>query len=140
MFILPNYSWNIIGPNDFEAFNCLVAAFSSGMEKEEVFISKVSDTGTLGRDALSGTLALLPRRFWKCVDQLSKRFLADPTLILTDEFLPERSLMVFQARWSFLLMCSSESLLILPLLKSTSAFKQVSSRFFLALISWIFID
>ena len=108
------------GTNDFEAFNCLVAAFSSGMVKGEVFISKVSDTGTLGREALPGTLALLPRRFWKCVDQVSKRFLADPPLILTDDpkFLPEMS-----SRWCFLLMCSSERLLILLLIKSTSAFK-----------------
>ena len=50
-------------PNALVAFNCLVAAFSSGMVNWEVFISKVSDTGTLGRVTLSGTLTLLPRRF-----------------------------------------------------------------------------
>ena len=67
----------------------------------------------------------LTKKVLKCDDQHSNRFLVDPPLILTDdpEFSPERSLMVFQARWCFLLMCSLESLLILPLMKSTSAFK-----------------
>ena len=62
-------------------------------------MGKVSDTGTLGRVQLSGTLALFPRRFLKLLVQFSRRFLADSPFILTDDpkFLPERSSIVFQA-------------------------------------------
>ena len=48
-------------------------------------MGKVSDTGTLGRVQLSGTLALFPRRFLKCLVPFSKRFLADPPFILTND-------------------------------------------------------
>ena len=75
----------------------MVAALSSEKEKGEVSIGRVSDTGKLGRVQLSGTLALLPRRFSKWLYQFSKRFLAQPPFILTDdhEFLPERYFIVF---------------------------------------------
>ena len=107
------------------------------MVKEDVSIGSVSETGTVGRVQFSGTFALLPRRFSKCLDQFSRRFLADPPLILTEEpeFIPDRSLMVFQARWCCLLICSLDSLSILPLMKSTSALRYASSRFFLAVIN-----
>ena len=51
------------GPNALEALSCLVAEFNSESVKEEVFIFSVSETGTLGRVSMSGTLAGLPRRF-----------------------------------------------------------------------------
>ena len=51
------------GPNALEAFSCLVADFNSGSVNGDVFISSGSDTGTLGRVLISGTLAGLPRRF-----------------------------------------------------------------------------
>ena len=88
------------GPKALEDLRFLVAALSSEMEKGEVSIGRVSDTGTLGRVQLSGTLALLARRLSKWLDQFSKRFLAEPPFILTDdpEFMPERSFIVFQAR------------------------------------------
>ena len=88
------------GPKALEDLRFLVAALSSGMEKGEVSTGRVSDTGILGRVQLSGTLVLLPRRFLKWLYQFSKRFLAEPPFILTDdpEFLPERSFIVFQAR------------------------------------------
>ena len=125
------------GPKALEDFRFLVAALSSGMVKEDVSIGRVSETGTVGRVQFSGTFALLPRRFSKWLDQFSRRFLADPPLILTEEpvFLPDRSLMVFQARWCCLLICSLDSLSILPLMKSTSALRYASSRFFLAVIN-----
>ena len=55
------------GPKALEDLRFLVAALSSEIEKGEVSIGRVSDTGTLGRVQLSGTLALLPRRlsFWQ---------------------------------------------------------------------------
>ena len=81
------------GPKALEDFRFLVAALSSEMVKEDVSIGSVSETGTLGRVQFSGTLALLPRRFSKWLDQFSRRFLADPPLILTEEpeFLPDGS-------------------------------------------------
>ena len=105
------------GPRTLEDFRFLVAALSSEMVKDDVWIGRVSETGTLGRVQFSGTLALLPRRFSKWLDQFSRRFLADPPLILTEEpqFLSE-VLMVFQARWCCLLICSLDSLSILSLM------------------------
>ena len=63
-------SFNIIacilsGPKALEDFKILVADLSSLMVKGDVSMGKVSDTGTLGRVQLSGTLALFPRRFLK---------------------------------------------------------------------------
>ena len=77
------------GPKALEDLRFLVAALSSGMETT----GRVSDTGILGRVQLSGTLALLPRRFSKWLDQFYKRILAEPPFILADdpEFLTERS-------------------------------------------------
>ena len=63
----------------------LVADLSSAREKGELSIGRVPDTGTLGSVQVSGTLALLPRRFSKWLDQFSKRFLAEPPFILTEE-------------------------------------------------------
>ena len=91
------------GPKALDDLRLLVADLSSAREKGELSIGRVPDTGTLGSVQVSGTLALLPRRFSKWLDQFSKRFLAEPPFILTEEpeFLPERSFMVFQARWCF---------------------------------------
>ena len=46
-----------------EAFSCLAPDFNSEIVNKEVSIYKVSDTDTLAIVSLSGTLALLPRRF-----------------------------------------------------------------------------
>ena len=88
------------GPKALEGFKNSVAVLSSLMVKGDVSIGKVSDIGTLGRVQLSGTFALFPRRFLKWFNQFSRRFLAEPPFIRTDdpEFLPERSLTVFHAR------------------------------------------
>ena len=51
------------GPNALEAFSCFVADFNSESENKDAFISSVSDTVTLGRLSMSGTLAGLPKRF-----------------------------------------------------------------------------
>ena len=51
--------------NALEEFKNLVVDLSSLMVKREVLMGEVSDTGTLGRVQLSGTLALFPRRFLK---------------------------------------------------------------------------
>ena len=81
------------GPKALEGFKNSVAVLSSLMVKGDVSIGKVSDTGTLGRVQLSGTFALFPRRFLKWLNQFSRRFLAEPPFIRTEdpEFLPERS-------------------------------------------------
>ena len=42
---------------------CLVADFNSERVNKDIFISSVSDTVTLRRVLMSGTLAGLPRRF-----------------------------------------------------------------------------
>ena len=55
------------GPKALEDLRFLVADLSSDIEKGEVSIGRVSDTGTLGRVQFSGTLALLPRRFSKMI-------------------------------------------------------------------------
>ena len=80
------------GPKALDDLRLLVADLSSAREKGELSIGRVPDTGTLGSVQVSGTLALLPRRFSKWLDQFSKRFLAEPPFILTEEpeFLPER--------------------------------------------------
>ena len=93
------------GAKALEDLRFLVAALIPGKERE-VSTGRVSDTRILGRVQLSGNLAFLPRRFSKWLDQFSKRFLAEPPFILTDdpEFLPERSFIVYQARGCCLLM------------------------------------
>ena len=62
-FVLSRLLVVLSGPNALEAFSCLVAGFNSESENKDVFISSVSDTVTLGRVLMSGTLAGLPRRF-----------------------------------------------------------------------------
>ena len=73
------------GPNAFDAFSCLVAAFSSEDVNGLVEMLSVSDMGTLGRVTFSGTLAFFPRGFSKCEEQVSNRFLTDLLLVFTDD-------------------------------------------------------
>ena len=89
------------GPNALDDLRFFTANFNSVMVKFEVQILRVSEILTLGSVLSAGRVAFLPRRFLKWLEKFSIRFSAEPLLILIDvlEFLPARSLMVFQARW-----------------------------------------
>ena len=104
------------GPNAFDILSCLVAALISSKVNGETLMLSGSDICRLGSNVLSGSLASLPSRFLKWDVQFSIRFLADPPFIWMAEFefFPESSLIVFQARWCFLLVCCSDRSLILP--------------------------